>query len=240
MKIIRQLQGCQKKTMYCQIWNSEGNLMKKQLICLLAFALISCTTNELPKVLIIGDSISIGYTPFVEKALKGKAKVMHNEGNAEHTGTGLLKLDEWLGDTEWDIIHFNWGLWDLCYRSEQSTVYGNRDKINGTITFSPEQYGKNLEQLVIRLKQTGAKLIFATTTYVPAGEAGRFVGDDRRYNEVATRIMKAHDIEINELNSLSRKIHNLHKTADGDVHYTPEGYELLSRQVTAVILENLH
>lgn len=206
---------------------------------LMAIALMAFQSNNLPNVLIIGDSISIGYTPLVKAALKGKANVMHNPGNAQHTCTGLEKLDEWLGDTRWDVIHFNWGLWDLAYRSEQSTVYGNRDKINGQATFTPEEYGKNLEELVIRLKKTGAKLIFATTSFVPKGEAGRVFGDDVRYNKVAKEIMKRHNIQVNDLNKQSKKIHWKHKKAEGDVHYTPEGYRLLAQPVIDVISGNL-
>jgi lysophospholipase L1-like esterase len=213
--------------------------MKKRLLFFIVITLVAFKGEELPNVLIIGDSISIGYTPYVQEALEGRANVVHNEGNAQHTGTGLLKLDEWLGNTRWDVIHFNWGLWDLCYRSEQSKVYGNRDKINGNVTFTPEEYEKNLEQLVMRLKQTHAKLIFATTTYVPKGEAGRFFGDDKRYNKVAVRIMKKHNIQINKLNAGSRKIHKKYKKEDGDVHFTSEGYELLARQVARKILKNV-
>jgi len=213
--------------------------MKKRLFFLFVFSLMAFKGKELPNVLIIGDSISIGYTPYVTKALEEKANVVHNEGNAQHTGTGLLKLDQWLGNTKWDVIHFNWGLWDLCYRSEQSKVYGNRDKIHGTVTFTPEEYGKNLEQLVRGLKQTNAKLIFATITYVPKGEAGRFFGDDKRYNKVAVRIMKKHNIQINNLNKRSRIIHKKFKKEEGDVHFTPEGYALLAEKVTNKILDNL-
>lgn len=213
--------------------------MKKLVLLFIVFVLIAFKAEELPNVLIIGDSISIGYTPFVKKALEGKANVIHNKGNAQHTGTGLIKLDEWLGETEWDVIHFNWGLWDLCYRSEQSEVYGNRDKVNGTVTFTPEEYGENLEKLVMRLEETKATLIFATISYVPKGEAGRFFGDDKRYNKVAVRIMKKHNIKINKLNAVSRRIHKNHKKAEGDVHFTSEGYELLAKQVTKKIMENL-
>ena len=214
--------------------------MKKRLLFFIVFTLMAFKGEELPNVLIIGDSISIGYTPYVSEALEGKANVVHNEGNAQHTGTGLLELDEWLGNTTWDVIHFNWGLWDLCYSSEQSEIYGNRDKIHGKVTFTPEQYGKNLEQLVIRLKQTNTVLIFATTTFVPKGEAGRFFGDDNRYNRVAVRIMKKHNIQINKLNAISRKIYKKHKKAEGDVHYTSEGYALLAEEVANKILDNLH
>lgn len=214
--------------------------MKKRLLFFIVFALMAFKGEELPNVLIIGDSISIGYTPYVIKALEGKANVVHNEGNAQHTGTGLQKLDKWLGNTKWDVIHFNWGLWDLCYRSEQSKVYGNRDKINGTVTFTPEEYAKNLEKLVIRLQQTKAKLIFATITYIPKGEAGRFFGDDKRYNKVAVKIMKKHNIQINKLNAVSRRIHKKYKKEEGDVHFTAEGYELLAKEVTNKILANLN
>jgi len=114
------------------------------------------TTSDRSDVLLIGDSISLGYTPHVVQLLQDTADVRHHKGNAQHTGTGLKKLDDWLGDTSWDVIHFNWGLWDLCYRHPESTVQGRRDKVRGTLTTTPQQYAENLEQLVQRLKQTGA------------------------------------------------------------------------------------
>ena len=60
--------------------------------------------TALPKVLIIGDSISIGFTPHVVEQLDGKAVVKHHKGNAQHTGTGLKQLDQWIGNTKWDVI----------------------------------------------------------------------------------------------------------------------------------------
>ena len=146
--------------------------MKKLLTTLLLLAPILCPAllaeeppaeASLPKVLIIGDSISLGFTPHVVQQLDGKAVVEHHKGNAQHTGTGLQKIDQWLGKTKWDVIHFNWGLWDLCYRHPKSKVQGNRDKANGTITTTLEQYEKNLEELISRLKKTEAKLIWAHT-----------------------------------------------------------------------------
>ena len=64
-----------------------------------------------------------------------------------------------MGKTRWDVIHFNWGLWDLCYRHPKSKVQGRRDKARGTLTTPLEQYEKNLDQLVVRLKKTKAKLM---------------------------------------------------------------------------------
>ena len=192
--------------------------------------------TALPKVLIIGDSISIGFTPHVVEQLDGKAVVKHHKGNAQHTGTGLKQLDQWIGNTKWDVMHFNWGLWDLCYRHPKSKVQGKRDKVNGTLTTTLEQYEKNLDKLVSRLKKTDAKLIWAHTTVVPEEEAGRIVGDDKKYNEVAAKIMKKYGITINDLNSLSREFPSDLFSKPGDVHYTQDGYQKIAKQVTAHIL----
>ena len=191
--------------------------------------------TPLPRVLIVGDSISIGYTPYVKALLEGRAEVRHNPGNAGHTGMGLEKLDRWLGDGRWDVIHFNWGLWDLAYRPGGSRVRG-LDKINGKQTWTPEQYGKNLEQLVKRLRATGASLIWATITPVPEAEPGRVAGDDVKYNAVAAKIMTAHGISINDLYA-----HMLPRVKEfcigpDNVHLTSKGYQYLVKPVAASIL----
>ena len=218
--------------------------MKKLLITGLLMSIVSLSSSfakesseekDLPKVLIIGDSISIGYTPYVKQMLKGKAVVIHHKGNAQHTSTGLKKLDDWLGDTKWDVIHFNWGLWDLCYRHPKSKVQGKRDKTNGKVTTTLEQYEKNLEQLVARLKKTNAKLIWAHTTVVPDKEAGRIVGDDKKYNDVATKIMKKHGATINDLHSLTKGFSPDLFSGAGNVHYKKDGYKKIGQQVAETI-----
>ena len=192
------------------------------------FSSVILSTEEKPKILIIGDSISIGYTPFVQEKFGESAIVVHNPGNAQHTGTGLDKIEEWIGEEDWDIIQFNWGLWDLCYRHPDSKEYGNRDKINGTLTYSLEEYQANLDALVTKIqKLSDAKLIFVSTTYVPENEAGRFKKDPKKYNQVAKKVMKEHGVLINNLYKPSISIHKSNGLGDNDVHYTPEGYEQL-------------
>ena len=195
--------------------------------------------KDLPKALLIGDSISIGYTPHVVVALKGKVEVIHHRGNAQHTGTGLKMLDRWVGKTQWDVIHFNWGLWDLCYRHPQSKPQGRRDKKRGTLTTPLEQYEKNLDQLASRLKKTKAKLIWAHTSTVPEGEDGRKVGDDDKYNEVAARVMKKHGIRINDLNSLTDDFPTELFVKPGDVHYKSEGSKKIGQAVAKEISQAL-
>lgn len=213
--------------------------MKILLTLVSVLVMTSAGAEDKPDVLIIGDSISLGYTPHVVQLMKDKANVVHNRGNAQHTGTGLKKLDAWLGDTNWDVIHFNWGLWDLCYRHPESKVQGRRDKVRGTLTTSPEDFESNLDTLVARLKKTNAKLIWGSITVVPDGEAGRKVNDDLKYNDIAARVMKKHGVRINDLNKTSRSIPAELFTKPGDVHFKPEGYRLLATQVVKAITEAL-
>ncbi len=68
---------------------------------------------SLPRILIIGDSISRGYTLPVRKALAGKVNVHRAPANCGPTATGLKKLDVWLGNGKWDLITWNFGIHDL-------------------------------------------------------------------------------------------------------------------------------
>ncbi len=158
-------------------------------------------TKPLPRVLLIGDSICGGYQKGVKKLLTSKAVVVKNQGNAQHTRTGLEKLDEWLGDGKWDLIHFNWGLWDVAHRNPESKNFGHLDKVNGKLTTSLADYEKNLRKLVARLEKTGATLVWASTTPVPDGEPGRIKGDEVKYNAVAAKIMAENGIAIDNLHA---------------------------------------
>lgn len=211
--------------------------MKKKQILVLLFLFLAVLLgvafiNKNPKILIIGDSISIGYTPYVTTYFSGKAMVSHNVGNAQHTGTGLINIERWLGNEQWDIIQFNWGLWDLCYRHPESREYGNRDKINGKAEFSVDDYAANLDIIVsIIKKKSNAKLIFVTTTYVPKNEPGRFESDVHIYNEAAKAVMKKHNIQVNDIYNESLDIHNKYGKGPKDVHYSEEGYEKLGELI---------
>lgn len=201
------------------------------LLLLLGGCASSSGQVQVENVLIIGDSISIGYTPAVTKILENVARVRRPEDNTRDTRAGLKHLDRWLGDTRWDVIHFNWGLHDLCYRHPESTAYGHRDKINGTISVPLDEYKANLEELVRRLQQTGARLIWANTTLVSEGEVGRFTGDDAAYNRAAQEIMDRHGINVNDLYSLTSRFDPSLFVRPGDVHYTKEGYDIIATQV---------
>jgi acyl-CoA thioesterase-1 len=191
--------------------------------------------RQTPRVLIIGDSISIGYFKPLQKLLEGKAVVEHNAGNAAHTANGLAKLDEWLGDTRWDVIHFNHGLHDLKYVDEQGR---NTAVEKGKQQIPIDQYEKNLDELVTRLRKTGAKLIFATTTPVPEGTGFRVKDDAPKYNVAARRVMKKHGVRINDLCSFALpRLGKIQRSQN--VHFTEAGSQLLAQQVANSVLDAL-
>lgn len=182
----------------------------------------------LPRVLIIGDSISIGYTPGARALLKGKANVHRIPTNGASTVTGLANLDAWLGAGKWDVIHFNWGLHDL------KQYKGGKLTPGEPVWVELGDYEKNLRKLVERLKQTGAKLIFATTTPVPEGANGRVPGLEDRYNEAAVRLMKTAGVAVNDLHALCAP--NLAAWQNPkDVHFKPIGSTKLAEKVAAEI-----
>lgn len=204
-------------------------------LMLLSALLQSCQSSheshEVPaspaRVLIIGDSISIGYFEPAKALLGEKADVCHNPGNAQHTIHGLAQLEEWLGETPWDVIHFNHGLHDLKYIDET----GRRvDSDKGRLQVPLDQYAHNLEALTVRLKKTGASLVFATTTPVPEGALGRVKGDEVRYNRVAREIMARHEVPVNDLYAFALpQLESIQRPRD--VHFTKEGSQLLAEQV---------
>ena len=76
----------------------------------------------LPRVLLLGDSISIGYTLPTRARLAGKANVHRPAENCSDSGTGVRTIDKWLGAGKWDVIHFNFGLHDVKYLDEKGAL----------------------------------------------------------------------------------------------------------------------
>lgn len=175
---------------------------------------------RLPRVLLIGDSVSRGYTLAAREALAGKANVHRAPENCGPTANGLKKLNVWLGDGKWDVIHFNFGIHDRQTK--------------------PADYEERLEQIVARLQQTGAKLIWATTTPIPPdtkdGPAATTAVVEK--NEIAARVMRRHGVAIDDLfASITPHVGQVQNPKD--VHFNAEGYQLLGGQVANAILHTL-
>jgi len=182
----------------------------------------------LPRVLLIGDSISMGYTVPTRELLTGKANAHRVLDNCGPTSHGVERIDVWLGEGKWDVVHFNFGLHDLKRMED------------GKQQVPIEQYEANLKTIVGKLKATGAKLIWASTTPVPDAKVSppRSNADVIAYNEVAAKVMTENAIPIDDLYSFA-----LPRLADiqtpANVHFTPAGSRALAEQVAWAIRKAL-
>ncbi len=148
--------------------------------------------------LLIGDSIRMGYERFVRELLAGKAEVYGVRVNCGPSSRGVRYLDDWLGDTEWDVIHFNFGLHDIKYMEADSKGKVKFVDFPQGHRWTPlGEYETNLSEITAKLKATGAKLVFATTTPVPEGTGIRRKGDAALYNLIALRVMRRYGVQVN-------------------------------------------
>jgi len=177
---------------------------------------------KLPRVLLIGDSVSRGYTLAVRAALAGQANVHRAPENCGPTANGLKKLDTWLasaGTGKWDVIHFNFGIHD---RATPLADYNGR-----------------LTQILTRLQSTGAKLIWASTTPIPDDPAKKQTAAAIvERNTAAAALMAKHAVAIDDLfTAITPKLATLQNP--NDVHFTNAGYLFLGSEVAKSISPHL-
>ena len=202
----------------------------------------------LPRVLLLGDSISIGYTIPVRQYLRGQAMVHRPPENCCFTGYALsqttggapAKLQLWLGTNQWAVIHFNWGIWDThgIDKKTGALIQVERGVAPDQMRCrtSLEQYRTNLTEIVAILRGTGARLIWASTTPLMYRTGARFE-DIAKYNAVAAAVMQEHGIPIDDLYSLT--LPETKTWQQGDGHFLPLGNQHLGEKVGKLIRETL-
>jgi len=183
-----------------------------------------------PNLLIIGNSISIGYTPTVRTLLQGRANVYRIPENGGDTRKFLERNQTWLEGMNWEVIHINVGLHDLKRVDEDgklNTDYPRR--------ISPENYGAYLEKIFRILEEnTDAVIVWASTTFVPEGSEGRISGDEILYNKASLEVLKDFpNIMVNDLHAYSLGIKAFQREAN--VHYYPAGSAMLGSEVARVL-----
>ena len=204
------------------------------LFALLLIAGVSAQQKPLAKVVLIGDSIRIGYAPLVAKRLEGKATVVSAKPNGEDSGNVLKNLQEWVIKENPDVVHINAGLHDLKLKDAAYQV-------------PLAEYEKNLKMILERIqKETHAKIIFATSTPIldnlhAQRKAGfdRLEADVQKYNTAAVAIMKQAGVPIDDLHKRVEDGGKEKLIGPDGTHYTPAGYEMLAEAVTNSILPSL-
>ena len=192
--------------------------------------------QDLPVVVLIGDSIRMGYAPAVAERLKGQARMISPEENGGDSANVLAHLDEWVIAHKPAVVHFNAGLHDL-----------KRDPKTGALQVPLDRYEENLRAIVGRLERdTAARLIFATTTPVlderhnAAKPFHRREADVEAYNAVARKVMAESPlVAINDLHAAAEKLGIDQALTDDGVHFTKEASEALGAQVAQSIASAL-
>jgi hypothetical protein len=189
---------------WCDIWISHAN------------------ETNLPRVLLIGDSIAREYYPEVEKRLAGKAFVARLSTSRFLADPVLLKEIELILDQEkFDVVHFNNGMHGWQH--------------------SEAEYEKALPKFIktIRAHAPKAKLIWATTTPLRDGkgvtsDTKAEYSDERiaARNAMAAKIMTVQKIPIVDLNAAVRGHPELHSD---NVHFNGQGVQGLATEVCAAV-----
>ena len=183
------------------------------------------------KVVLIGDSIRMGYQPLVVKKCTW-AEVWGPTENCAHSVWTLTNFQQWVADQNPDIVHVNFGLHDV-------SVF-----LDGEHQIILPQYRLCLQRFIDRVKGLGgARMIWATTTPLYQPEEGVpmsqwkevAVAEIDVYNAAALEIVQREGIPVNDLHDvIVRNGFAKCLSADG-CHMTEFGNEVLSDAVVQAI-----
>jgi isoamyl acetate esterase len=189
------------------------------------------------RVILIGDSIRMGYQETVKAELGSAVELWSPTENGGHTVNVLANLNDWIVKRQPDVLHINCGLHDL-----KTIARDERENLVSLI-----EYRRNVGR-ILRLTQTltRAKILWATTTPVneerirksrtSPGDFRRYEADVIAYNAAAQEEARGRGVTISDLYAnvmAAGRDNNL--TADG-VHFTKEAYTMLGKAVADAIL----
>ena len=219
----------------CKFSGIVSHVLAAVLVCSIA----SAQDPNLPKVVLLGDSIRLGYTPVVVKQLAGKAVIISPRANGGDSSNVLKHLEEWAIREQPAVVHFNCGIHDT-----------KKSKTSGAFQVPPDKYEANLRAIVEQLrKETKAAVMFALTTPIIDNRAATartkaaydlLDASGRQYNEIALRVMKELNVPVNDLRAALGDAEEQAKLVGSDgIHFTSAGAEKLGTAVSAFIAERL-
>lgn len=178
-------------------------------------------------ILLIGDSISLGYENRAQIYAGSRHNIVHTMTNALYSTYCRAHVRDWLSKTNqiWDVVHFNVGLHDICRNPDNCAP-----PQTAVLT-----YQKNLLDIVeiIRNDSPCAVIVFALSTPILSQE-NRLPEDVAVYNSAATNILADQNVYINDLCSLMLPHQDEYHLEDG-THFTPEGNQFNAENVVNFI-----
>lgn len=183
------------------------------------------------KVVLIGDSIRMGYQPLVARKFE-EAEVWGPAANCRHSLWALDHFEKWVAGQNPDIVHVNFGIHDCSIQSD------------GEHQILLAQYRLCLQRFISKVKElTNAKMIWATTTPLYTPEQGvpqsqwkiRTEAELDKYNSAALAIVKAEGLPVNDLHDVILRNDFAKCLSEDGCHMTAFGNEVLSDAVVAAI-----
>ena len=178
--------------------------------------------KDLPRVLLVGDSITMGYQDKVRQKLKGVCYVdFIATSYAIDTKFYNELISQFASDSDYGLIHFNHGL------------HGQH--------VSKRSYKSKVKKLAAKLSKN-AKIVLATSTIVYAEGNMRldrvWTKKLKERNDAVREISAEYGYPVDDLYYVSVGIPTDSRSIDG-VHYTDAGYEIFAAAVAENIAANL-
>ncbi len=189
---------------------------------------------NMPLVILIGDSIRMGYQDHVASQLAGRAEVWAPEQNGGDSRKVLAHLDPWVLVRQPNLVHVNCGLHDL------KRAFGAASEV------PLAEYERNVRQILQRLQRVlNGAVVWATTT--PVDEAGhhqnkgfdRLEADVEAYNAAACAVAEDLGVPIDDLFAVVQRAGKAQLLTQDGVHFTAAGSQLLARAVAECIWGHL-
>lgn len=185
-------------------------------------------------VILIGDSIRMGYQPFVAAELEGTATVWGPEQNGGTSRNVLENLEEWVLSRPEEVVHLNCGLHDIARDPDENGA------ISGT-RVSLEEYEGNVREILSRIQATGKTILWAATTPVNQADHSarkgfeRYEADVDAYNCAAARVAAELNIRVDDLFAVVKGLGQSEVLLNDGVHYNEDGSKGLGKAVAAFL-----
>ena len=183
------------------------------------------------KVVLIGDSIRMGYQPLVARKCE-ELEVRGPGANCRHSLWALDHFEEWVASQSPDIVHVNFGVHDCSIQPD------------GEHQILIAQYRLCLQRFVNKVKGLGkTQMIWATTTPLYTPEKGvpqpkwkiRAKAEIDKYNEAALAIVQKAGLPVNDLHDVILRNDFARCLSEDGCHMTAFGNEVLSDAVAEAI-----
>lgn len=191
------------------------------------------------RIVLVGDSIRMGYEPVVRELLAGRAEVWGPAENCGPSARVLANLQAWALSRRPDVVHLNCGLHDIKRPPNPGPGTGR-----GAPATPLARYAENVRQMLSALQGLSrTRVIWASTTPVHEGrhrsnpEFWRREADVVEYNRAAAAAAGSLGVEVHDLFALVMASGRDRLLKPDGVHYTPEGCRLLAERVAVRVME---